>query len=68
MQVMDGVESHRSVARTVRDLVNEGGLKACYRGLWPRWASMSISAATMITTYEFLKRLCAKDNLMDHNS
>ncbi|CAA0833614.1 Mitochondrial substrate carrier family protein [Striga hermonthica] len=49
-----------TVMQTVRDLVREGGLGACYRGLGPRWASMSMSATTMITTYEFLKRLSTK--------
>ncbi|XP_047328658.1 solute carrier family 25 member 44-like [Impatiens glandulifera] len=54
--------SSSSLSGTVRDLVREGGLGACYRGLGPRWVSMSISAATMITTYEFLKRLSTKTN------
>ncbi|KAI9160405.1 hypothetical protein LWI28_007802 [Acer negundo] len=49
-----------SFGHTVRSLVKEGGWMACYRGLGPRWASMSISATTMITTYEFLKRVSAK--------
>jgi solute carrier family 25 protein 44 len=46
--------------QTVQTLVQEGGWKACYRGLGARWASMSLSATTMITTYEFLKRLSTK--------
>ncbi|CAA6664243.1 unnamed protein product [Spirodela intermedia] len=49
-----------TISRTVRSLLREGGWGACYRGLGPRWASMSMSATTMITTYEFLKRLSAK--------
>lgn len=49
-----------TVRETVSGLVREGGLRACYRGLIPRWASMSMSATTMVTTYEFLKRLSAK--------
>ncbi|CAM8878915.1 unnamed protein product [Rhodiola kirilowii] len=65
MQVLDGGGSH-SIAGTVKDLVSEGGLRACYRGLGPRWASMSMSATTMITTYEFLKRLSAKN--LDHSN
>ncbi|RID55064.1 hypothetical protein BRARA_G02345 [Brassica rapa] len=44
------------------NLVREGGWTACYRGLGPRCASMSMSATTMITTYEFLKRLSAKNH------
>lgn len=64
LQVLDGDENGRkgpTIGHTFRNLVREGGLMACYRGLWPRWASMSMSATTMITTYEFLKRLSAKN-------
>ncbi|KAL8242838.1 hypothetical protein R6Q59_013140 [Mikania micrantha] len=63
LQVLDGEGSKGkpSVRQTVRNLVKEGGLSACYRGLGPRWASMSMSATTMITTYEFLKRLSTKN-------
>ncbi|KAG8381771.1 hypothetical protein BUALT_Bualt05G0007300 [Buddleja alternifolia] len=65
LQVLDGEGSVRgkspTVIETVRNLVKEGGLGACYRGLGPRWASMSMSATTMITTYEFLKRLSTKN-------
>ncbi|XP_072982366.1 uncharacterized protein [Typha latifolia] len=61
MQVIDcGEEGPMTIGRTVRSLLREGGWGACYRGLGPRWASMSMSATTMITTYEFLKRLSAK--------
>lgn len=64
LQVLDGDDNGRrgpTVGQTVRNLVKEGGWMACYRGLGPRWASMSISATTMITTYEFLKRLSTKN-------
>ncbi|XP_023732746.1 uncharacterized protein LOC111880554 [Lactuca sativa] len=63
LQVLDGEGSNGkpSVVQTIRNLVKEGGLSACYRGLGPRWASMSMSATTMITTYEFLKRLSTKN-------
>lgn len=64
LQVLDGDRNglgrRPTVAQTVRDLVKEGGFAACYRGLGPRWASMSMSAATMVTTYELLKRLSTK--------
>lgn len=50
-----------TIAQTFRNLIRDGGWAACYRGLGPRWASMSMSATTMITTYEFLKRLSAKN-------
>jgi len=65
LQVLDGEENGRrggpTVAQTVRNLVREGGWMACYRGLGPWWASMSMSATTMITTYEFLKRMSTKN-------
>ncbi|MBA0569230.1 hypothetical protein Golob_006674 [Gossypium lobatum] len=64
LQVLDGEQNRLrgpTIGQTVRNLVKEGGWLACYRGLGPRWASMSISATTMITTYEFLKRLSAKN-------
>lgn len=64
LQVLDAEENGRrkplTAMQTVRNLVKEGGFLACYRGLGPRWASMSMSATTMITTYEFLKRLSTK--------
>lgn len=64
LQVLDGEENGKrgpTIGQTVRNLVREGGWMACYRGLGPRWASMSMSATTMITTYEFLKRLSTKN-------
>ncbi|KAJ1423406.1 Mitochondrial carrier protein [Sesbania bispinosa] len=64
LQVLDTEENGRrrplTFVQTVRNLVKEGGMLACYRGLGPRWASMSMSATTMITTYEFLKRMSTK--------
>ncbi|KAI4379950.1 hypothetical protein MLD38_006187 [Melastoma candidum] len=66
LQVLDAEENGRRTAstfmQTAKSLVEEGGLRACYRGLGPRWASMAMSAATMVTTYEFLKKLSAKDH------
>ncbi|CAH8331437.1 unnamed protein product [Eruca vesicaria subsp. sativa] len=66
LQVLDGEDGNGkrgpSIGQTVRNLVREGGWTACYRGLGPRCASMSMSATTMITTYEFLKRLSAKNH------
>ncbi|CDY52628.1 BnaC07g49540D [Brassica napus] len=65
LQVLDVEENGRrramTVMQTVKSLMREGGgFGACYRGLGPRWVSMSMSATTMITTYEFLKRLSTK--------
>ncbi|MFS7997592.1 putative mitochondrial carrier domain superfamily [Helianthus anomalus] len=63
VQVLEGGEGTRkaSVAQTIRNLVKEGGLSACYRGLGARWASMAISATTMITTYESVKKMSTKN-------
>nr|CAN62946.1 hypothetical protein VITISV_002231 [Vitis vinifera] len=64
LQVLDGEEGgcrSPTIGQTIKNLMKEGGLGACYRGLGPRWASMSMSATTMITTYEFLKRLSTKN-------
>ncbi|XP_023515338.1 solute carrier family 25 member 44-like [Cucurbita pepo subsp. pepo] len=64
LQVLDGDENGRrgpTIGQTLRNLVREGGWAACYRGLAPRCASMSMSATTMITTYELLKRLSTKN-------
>ncbi|XAR69952.1 hypothetical protein NMG60_11001738 [Bertholletia excelsa] len=60
LQVLDGEGKGRGAVETVKRLVMEGGVGACYRGLGARWASMSLSAATMVTTYELLKRLSVK--------
>ncbi|CAN1162229.1 Solute carrier family 25 member 44 [Linum perenne] len=64
LQVLKGEENGNhgpTVRQTFKNLVKEGGWMACYRGLGPRWASVSMSATTMITTYECLKRLSAKN-------
>lgn len=63
LQVMDRAAGARapSLASAARALVTECGWVGCYRGLGPRWASMSLSSATMVTAYEFLKRLSAKE-------
>ncbi|XP_051183148.1 uncharacterized protein [Lolium perenne] len=63
LQVMetDGMAARPTLGSTMRGLLKEGGWAACYRGLGPRWGSMSLSAATMVTTYEVLKRLSAKE-------
>ncbi|XP_014753154.1 solute carrier family 25 member 44 isoform X2 [Brachypodium distachyon] len=67
LQVMetDAAAARPTLASTMRGLLKEGGWAACYRGLGPRWGSMSLSAATMVTTYEFLKRLSAKEGSFD---
>ncbi|XP_028764819.1 solute carrier family 25 member 44 [Neltuma alba] len=60
LQVM-GHENKSSVKQVVKDLINEDGWKGLYRGLGPRFFSMSAWGTSMILAYEYLKRLCAKD-------
>ncbi|XP_016182372.1 solute carrier family 25 member 44-like [Arachis ipaensis] len=60
LQVM-GHEKTTSVKQVVRDLISEDGWKGLYRGLGPRFFSMSAWGTSMILAYEYLKRLCAKD-------
>ncbi|KAH7373598.1 hypothetical protein KP509_17G064100 [Ceratopteris richardii] len=63
-QVLENDEHMRpNIRETVRTLFKEGGWRACYKGLGPRWATMSMSATTMITTYEFLKRMSTKQDI-----
>ncbi|XP_027358083.1 solute carrier family 25 member 44-like [Abrus precatorius] len=60
LQVM-GLENKSSVKQIVKDLIVEDGWKGLYRGLGPRFFSMSAWGTSMILAYEYLKRLCAKD-------
>ncbi|MCO5600224.1 hypothetical protein L7F22_054334 [Adiantum nelumboides] len=52
-----------TVKETIVSLVKEGGWRACYKGFGPRWSMMAMSAVTMITTYEFLKRSSTKQDI-----
>lgn len=61
LQVLKDESGKRPTLRhTLKTLVSDGGWMAFYRGIGPRWASMSMSATTMIVTYEFLKRMSTK--------
>ncbi|KAK3409256.1 solute carrier family 25 member 44 [Eucalyptus grandis] len=60
LQVM-GHEKRTSVRKVVKNLIAEDGWTGLYRGLGPRFFSMSAWGTSMILTYEYLKRLCAKD-------
>ncbi|MCO5607555.1 hypothetical protein L7F22_061752 [Adiantum nelumboides] len=58
------VENKQLTAKeTIVSLVKEGGWRACYKGFGPRWSMMAMSAVTMITTYEFLKRSSMKQDI-----
>ncbi|THU74183.1 hypothetical protein C4D60_Mb04t30680 [Musa balbisiana] len=58
LQVMDTTEK-RDVGQVMKRLIAEDGWRGLYRGLGPRFASMSAWGTTMIVAYEYLKRLCA---------
>lgn len=60
LQVM-GHEKRTSVRKVVKNLIAEDGWTGLHRGLGPRFFSMSAWGTSMILTYEYLKRLCAKD-------
>lgn len=59
LQVMD-TESKPSVKQTLKRLIDEEGWRGLYRGLGPRFISMSAWGTSMILAYEYLKRICAK--------
>ncbi|KAL8471809.1 hypothetical protein ACS0TY_029151 [Phlomoides rotata] len=47
--------------QVVRSLIADGGWTGFYRGLGPRFFTMSAWGTSMIVSYEYLKRLCALD-------
>lgn len=57
-------ENRKTARQVVKDLIKDEGWKGLYRGLGPRFFSMSAWGTSMILAYEYLKRLCAKDDLM----
>ncbi|GLT56330.1 hypothetical protein SLA2020_293770 [Shorea laevis] len=60
LQVM-GHEKRPSTTQVVKSLIADDGWIGLYRGLGPRFFSMSAWGTSMILAYEYLKRLCAKD-------
>lgn len=60
LQVMS-LERRSSARQVVKSLIKDDGWTGFYRGLGPRFFSMSAWGTTMILAYEYLKRLCAKD-------
>ncbi|KAJ4849032.1 hypothetical protein Tsubulata_038061 [Turnera subulata] len=57
-----GHERKSSAREVVKNLIKEDGWTGFYRGLGPRFVSMSAWGTTMILAYEYLKRLCAKED------
>ncbi|KAL6894107.1 hypothetical protein ACP4OV_008205 [Aristida adscensionis] len=60
LQVMDNKNKPKA-SEVVKRLVAEDGWKGLYRGLGPRFFSSSAWGTSMIVCYEYIKRLCAKD-------
>lgn len=54
-------EGRPTIKQTVKLLHKQEGWRGFYKGLGPRFFSMSLWGTSMITTYEFLKRLSVKD-------
>ncbi|KAH7852381.1 hypothetical protein Vadar_024202 [Vaccinium darrowii] len=61
LQVM-GHEKRHTVRQVVKGLVVDDGWTGLYRGLGPRFFSMSAWGTSMILAYEYLKRVCVKDS------
>ncbi|CAN0870317.1 Solute carrier family 25 member 44 [Linum grandiflorum] len=62
IDVVMGHESKSSARQVVRNLVNDSGWLGLYKGLGPRFLSSSLWGTSMILAYEYMKRLCAKDD------
>ncbi|XP_027150789.1 solute carrier family 25 member 44 [Coffea eugenioides] len=60
LQVM-GHAKRPTTRQIVKTLISEDGWTGFYRGLGPRFFSMSAWGTSMILAYEYLKRLCAKE-------
>ncbi|XP_010260523.1 PREDICTED: solute carrier family 25 member 44 [Nelumbo nucifera] len=60
LQVM-GHERRETATKVVKRLIADDGWKGLYRGLGPRFFSMSAWGTSMILAYEYLKRLCLKE-------
>ncbi|XP_062029377.1 uncharacterized protein LOC133745333 [Rosa rugosa] len=56
-----GHEKRPTTSEVVKSLIRDDGWKGFYRGLGPRFFSMSAWGTSMILAYEYLKRVCAKD-------
>ncbi|XP_047310665.1 solute carrier family 25 member 44 [Impatiens glandulifera] len=60
LQVM-GHERRQNIRQVVGGLIKEDGWKGLYKGLGPRFFSMSAWGTSMILSYEYLKRLCVQE-------
>ncbi|XP_030484216.2 uncharacterized protein LOC115700726 isoform X2 [Cannabis sativa] len=56
-----GHDKGQNARQVIKSLIHDEGWKGFYRGLGPRFFSMSMWGTSMILTYEYLKRLCSKE-------
>ncbi|KAH9620387.1 hypothetical protein KSS87_018656 [Heliosperma pusillum] len=56
-----GQDKRENAREVIKKLMAEEGWKGLYRGLGPRFFSMSAWGTSMILGYEYLKRLCVKE-------
>ncbi|CAH9118773.1 unnamed protein product [Cuscuta epithymum] len=61
LQVMGHGNNRPNARQVVKQLIAEDGWTGLYRGLGPRFVSMSAWGTSMILAYEYLKRLCSKE-------
>ncbi|XP_051115073.1 uncharacterized protein LOC127240425 [Andrographis paniculata] len=59
LQVMKH-DTRPTARQVVRNLIADDGYSGFFRGLGPRFFSMSAWGTSMILAYEYLKRMCAK--------
>lgn len=63
---MDTTEK-RDVGQVMKRLIAEDGWRGLYRGLGPRFASMSAWGTTMIVAYEYLsKKILPSSCMIDY--
>lgn len=60
IQTSDGTMTWKT---TAVDVFKRDGIKGFFRGVVPRMTSTSIWGTAMVTTYEFLKRMCVKTDI-----
>ncbi|XP_071711062.1 uncharacterized protein [Rutidosis leptorrhynchoides] len=60
LQVMEH-EKRPSTREVIKKLIADDGWKGFYRGIGPRFFSMSAFGTSMIISYEYLKRISARD-------
>ncbi|CAH9067657.1 unnamed protein product [Cuscuta europaea] len=62
LQVKGHGDNKATARQVVKELLLEDGWTGLYRGLGPRFVSMSAWGTSMVLAYEYLKRLCAKND------